>query len=86
MTQSPQDTCTGGMERDEGGEENKAGLRWVTHKSLGMVWGSWQVRSQSGKAARVQCRYQQDLLQLNAATSPHQTPSPPRRAGSGESG
>lgn len=26
MTQSPQEVCTGGMERDEGGEESKGGL------------------------------------------------------------
>lgn len=73
--------CTRGMERDEGWEKNKGGLRWVTHQSLRIGQGSQEIGRK--RAIRVQCQYQQDHLQMNATISPHQTPLPPRRAGSG---
>lgn len=49
---------TGGMERDEEGEENKGDLTCVTCKSMGMVWGSREVGRKNGSAVRVRCRCQ----------------------------
>lgn len=54
LTQSPQEMSTGGMEREEEGEENKGDLRWVTCKSMGMVWGSGEVGRKECSEGEVQ--------------------------------
>lgn len=54
LTQSPQEMSTGGMEREEEGEENKGDLRWVTCKSVGMIWGSGEVGRKECSEGEVQ--------------------------------